>query len=331
MTVHAEPHGGARSSTVDHRLATDVSNPPRPIEDDPHLGPRVVPRRAAPLPRAAAAARRRAVRYLVPDAELLPLESIRFFYLDRAWTDALVQGALSVGTVNTADRAQLESALSRSSATRSTRRSGASACPAAKPSSKGPRRPDHRLPAALARGVRLAGPARARVPRGARRGRRRGDSGIGSAPPQAAAHGAARAGGAARAVRRHPGGRAHRGAAPGHPVRRAARADGRRPNHFKARVTRAQRATRRENVNPIRTDSCPCRSVAARPACSTSARLNASLMNTPGTNMGPTSTAPSSRCRCCASRIARCSAIRTPAGRAADRGRLQADDRARRC
>jgi len=46
--------------------------------------------------------------YLVPDAELLPLESIRFFYVDRCWTDALVQGALSVGTISTADRAQLE-------------------------------------------------------------------------------------------------------------------------------------------------------------------------------------------------------------------------------
>ncbi len=46
--------------------------------------------------------------YLVPDSELLPPESIRFFYLDREWTDALVQGALSVGTVSTADRAQLE-------------------------------------------------------------------------------------------------------------------------------------------------------------------------------------------------------------------------------
>ena len=45
--------------------------------------------------------------YLAADSELLPLESIRFFYLDRAWTDALVQGALSVGTVNSADRAQL--------------------------------------------------------------------------------------------------------------------------------------------------------------------------------------------------------------------------------
>lgn len=45
---------------------------------------------------------------LVADSELLPLESIRFFYVDRAWTDALVQGALSVGTVNTSDRAQLE-------------------------------------------------------------------------------------------------------------------------------------------------------------------------------------------------------------------------------
>jgi hypothetical protein len=46
--------------------------------------------------------------YLVPDADLLPVESIRFFYLDRAWTDALVQGALSVGTISSADRTQLE-------------------------------------------------------------------------------------------------------------------------------------------------------------------------------------------------------------------------------
>src|SRR6185503_2647249 len=45
--------------------------------------------------------------YLVADAQLLPKESIRFFYLDRAWTDALVQGALSVGTVNSSDRAEL--------------------------------------------------------------------------------------------------------------------------------------------------------------------------------------------------------------------------------
>lgn len=46
--------------------------------------------------------------YLVPDAKLLPIESIRFFYIDRAWTDALVQGALSVGTISSADRTQLE-------------------------------------------------------------------------------------------------------------------------------------------------------------------------------------------------------------------------------
>lgn len=44
---------------------------------------------------------------LVADSELLPPESIRWFYLDRRWTDALVQGALSVGTVNTDDRTQL--------------------------------------------------------------------------------------------------------------------------------------------------------------------------------------------------------------------------------
>jgi hypothetical protein len=45
--------------------------------------------------------------YLVPDAELTPAESIRFFYLDRNATDALVEGALSVGTVNAVDRVQL--------------------------------------------------------------------------------------------------------------------------------------------------------------------------------------------------------------------------------
>jgi hypothetical protein len=45
--------------------------------------------------------------YLVPDAELTPAETIRFFYLDRNATDALVEGALSVGTVNSADRVQL--------------------------------------------------------------------------------------------------------------------------------------------------------------------------------------------------------------------------------
>ena len=46
--------------------------------------------------------------YLVADTRLLPEESIRWFHLDRRWTDALVQGALSVGTIDTNDRMQLE-------------------------------------------------------------------------------------------------------------------------------------------------------------------------------------------------------------------------------
>lgn len=45
--------------------------------------------------------------YLVADSTLLPQESIRFFYIDRRWTDAVVQGALSVGTVNSDDRTHL--------------------------------------------------------------------------------------------------------------------------------------------------------------------------------------------------------------------------------
>jgi len=51
--------------------------------------------------------------YLVPDTNLLPIESIRFFYIDRAWTDAVVQGVLSVGTITTADRAHLEAVYPR--------------------------------------------------------------------------------------------------------------------------------------------------------------------------------------------------------------------------
>lgn len=47
--------------------------------------------------------------YLVPDHRLLPTESIRFFYVNRNWTDAAIDGALSVGAVTTKDRAQLQS------------------------------------------------------------------------------------------------------------------------------------------------------------------------------------------------------------------------------
>jgi len=39
--------------------------------------------------------------YLVPDSRLLPVESIRFFYVDRNFTDRLVDGALSVGKSTT--------------------------------------------------------------------------------------------------------------------------------------------------------------------------------------------------------------------------------------
>jgi hypothetical protein len=46
-------------------------------------------------------------QHLVPDDDLLPPESIRFFYLDRNWTDAAVDGALTAGTFTTAERATL--------------------------------------------------------------------------------------------------------------------------------------------------------------------------------------------------------------------------------
>ena len=51
--------------------------------------------------------------HLVPDSELLPPESIRFFYLDREWTDVLVQGALSVGAVTSLDREHMQALHAR--------------------------------------------------------------------------------------------------------------------------------------------------------------------------------------------------------------------------
>jgi hypothetical protein len=43
--------------------------------------------------------------YLVPDDRMLPPESIRFFYVDRSWTDRLVDGALAVGQIGSREEA----------------------------------------------------------------------------------------------------------------------------------------------------------------------------------------------------------------------------------
>jgi hypothetical protein len=43
--------------------------------------------------------------YLVADDRLLPDESIRFFYIDRSWTDRLVDGACAVGKIGTREQA----------------------------------------------------------------------------------------------------------------------------------------------------------------------------------------------------------------------------------
>src|SRR5687768_41213 len=43
--------------------------------------------------------------YLVPDTAMLPDESIRFFHLDRSWTDRVVDGVLAVGKVGSREQA----------------------------------------------------------------------------------------------------------------------------------------------------------------------------------------------------------------------------------
>lgn len=41
--------------------------------------------------------------YLVADGRMLPVESLRFFYLDRNWINALIDGAISIGTESSRD------------------------------------------------------------------------------------------------------------------------------------------------------------------------------------------------------------------------------------
>ncbi|MBC6423640.1 MAG: hypothetical protein GDA38_20580 [Hormoscilla sp. SP12CHS1] len=41
--------------------------------------------------------------YLVPDERMLPIESIRFFWVDRYWVECLLDGAFSIGRVTTSD------------------------------------------------------------------------------------------------------------------------------------------------------------------------------------------------------------------------------------
>jgi len=50
--------------------------------------------------------------HLVPHARMLPVESIRFFYLDQNWLNALLDGALSVG-LGTSRESTIQAALTR--------------------------------------------------------------------------------------------------------------------------------------------------------------------------------------------------------------------------
>ncbi len=42
--------------------------------------------------------------YLVPDVRMLPVESMRYFFIDRNWLDRLIDGALSVGALSTKEK-----------------------------------------------------------------------------------------------------------------------------------------------------------------------------------------------------------------------------------
>ena len=95
----AEAIGTIREAVIDMA--------PTPADTDDDFGDRVVPFEIRQWMARLRLLEAVPFAYLAADSELLPRESIRFFYLDRAWTDALIQGAMSVGTVNSSDRAEL--------------------------------------------------------------------------------------------------------------------------------------------------------------------------------------------------------------------------------
>ena len=138
-----------------------------PSDVDEALGDRIIPRDLRQWLARLRLLENVPFAYLVPDSLLLPPESIRFFYVDRNWTDALVQGALSVGTVNSSDRAQLEQ-LHRQIRDELDEEERALRTPARREDPEGPGRHHHRTPAALPRRFRLARHTRARLPQGSR-------------------------------------------------------------------------------------------------------------------------------------------------------------------
>lgn len=51
--------------------------------------------------------------YLIPDDRMLPQESIRFFYVDRSWTDRLVDGSIAVGQIGSREEAHYQARASK--------------------------------------------------------------------------------------------------------------------------------------------------------------------------------------------------------------------------
>ncbi len=181
------------------------------------------------------------------------------------WTDALVQGALSVGTVNSADRAQLEQ-LHRQIRDEIDEEERPCAAARRGERAEGTGRHDHRLPASIARGVGLARHARPCLSaRGRRRQRDHPRDASGSdqaAPPRAA--GARRScSRCSTACRRSSISRSRaRGCSSASSSRQAAAS-----NQFSACV--AARDALTSETRRRRTHACPCPSAPAPPACST--------------------------------------------------------------
>ena len=288
------PRNGDSAPLVDVHVAS--VEPVAGRRDAPDPGPRRVPRDLRIW-----LARLRLLEgvpfsYLVADSALLPPESIRFFYLDRGWTDALVEGALSRrhrhdrrprgarGSSTPVVRDEVDEAE------RLVRLPG---CGAGRGRADRAGRADHRLPAALAHGVGLAGAARARLrarqpaahAAGERRRRRR------------RARRAARASSALLRLERLapavllalfdgvPAGRARRGAARRRAVRR--RRDRRSPAAARRAGRAAQRdhrrAARRPATRRTRAGAVPARRARRRPHGATLARR---MTGVPETELG---------------------------------------------
>ena len=97
--AHRHQLRGAEQAALPHHRHSARAAAHLPNLDPPHEDPVPVPEEIRKWFKDLAELKDVPFHHLVPDERLLPKESIRFFHVDSAWVDSLLDGAFSVGRV----------------------------------------------------------------------------------------------------------------------------------------------------------------------------------------------------------------------------------------